>query len=175
MNETTTNAGAELNTSAETTTNETGAQTTTAPPKQKRPPKQKGAETAPPRKAPQLKLSARQRSNVDAFDNGAATSASVINHVLACAGRPLTTSEITALAVSAAPDKFDARKAHGRVANHMRHLLVRALVVNVGGAWRIVGAVNAATKQLVASAPAKLKRVTLKGAKTTNENETGAE
>ena len=158
------------------TTNETSApETTTAPVKAPRKSKSKAPpeQTAPPKRAPMLKLSARQRSNVDAFDNGATKSASVINHVLACAGRPLSTSEITALALVVAPDKFNERKAHGRVANHMRHLLTRALVINVGGAWRIVGAVGAATKQLRESAPAKLKRVALKGApkNETNENE----
>lgn len=165
MNETTTTTGAETTTNeAQTAPVET---TTTAPPKapRKRPAKNESAESkAPPRKAPQLKLSARQRSNVDAFDNGAATSASVINHVLACATAPLTCAEITARALAFAPDKFNEQTAHGRVSNHLRHLLVRALIVNVAGAWRIVGAVNAATKQLRDAAPAKLKRISAKGA-----------
>jgi len=162
---------------AETTTNESApAPVQTAPPvKQKSAPrKQTNNDKAPPRKAPQLKLSARQRSNVDAFDNGAATSASLVNHVLACAGRPLTTSEITAMALASDTNSAfkNKDKAHGRVTNHMRHLLRRALVVNVGGAWRIVGAVGAATKQLRDAAPAKLKRISAKGAP---KNETAPE
>jgi hypothetical protein len=147
----------------ETTSAPTAPPVVSAPQSEKAPPK-KSAPKAPPKKAPQLKLSARQRSNVDAFDNGAATSASVINHVLACAGRPLTSAEITAQALSVAPQKFDKTTAHGRVKNHLAHLLRRMLVENVGGAWRTVGAVGAATKQLRETAPAKLKALSKRGA-----------
>lgn len=177
MNETTT-------TGAETTTNETSAPTTTTnettTSKAPRAPRKKNENGAPAKAPPLLKLSARQRTNVDALDNGATTSASVINHVLACAGRPLSTSELTALSVSAAPHKFTKETAHGRVSNHVRHLLKRRLVENVGGAWRLVGAIGAAKTQLVKSAPTKLVNVCKKApksapAETTNENETSAE
>lgn len=169
-NETTTTAPAN-----ETTTNET---TTGAPPKAPRvkAPKNSGA---PPKAPPLLKLSARQRSNVDALDNGAQTSASVINHVLACAGRPLNTSEITALSLSAAPAKFTRETAHGRVSNHLRHLLKRRLIENVNGAWRLVGAIGAVKAQLIKTAPPKLVNVCKKAPKgaetTTNETAPGAE
>lgn len=119
----------------------------------------------PAKAAPLLKLSSRQRSNVDALDNGLSTSASVINHVLAVAGRPLSTSELTELSVAAAPDKFTKETSHGRVANHVRHLLKRRLVENTGGKWRLVGAIGAATKILKETATAKTKKVVQKAPK----------
>ena len=74
MNETSTISGAELNTN-ETSAPPTNETAQTSAPKAPRAPKQnKGA---PPKAPPLLKLSARQRSNVDALDNGAQTSASV--------------------------------------------------------------------------------------------------
>ena len=121
-------------------TNETGAALVVieAPPiVAQAPPVETQAPEAPPRKAPQIKLSARQRTNVDQFDNGARTSAGAINSVLLSATRPMTRDEITNAALAFAPERFDKLKAPGRVQNHLRHLLVRALVENVGGAWRV--------------------------------------
>jgi hypothetical protein len=163
----------------ETAPNETAPKAPRAP-KAPKAPKNSGA---PPKAPPLLKLSARQRSNVDALDNGASTSASVINHVLACAGRPLSVSELTALSVSAAPDKFTKETAHGRVSNHVRHLLKRRLIENVGGAWRLVGAIGAAKKALNETAPKRLVGIVKKAPRgapanetnETNENETAPE
>ena len=84
-------------------------------------------------------------------------------------------------ATKSRPAKFTRETAHGRVSNHLRHLLKRRLIENVNGAWRLVGAIGAVKAQLIKTAPPKLVNMCKKAPKgaetTTNENETapGAE
>lgn len=119
-----------------TTTTETTVETTSAPvAPEKTTAKKTGAKKAGAKKVPQFKLSARQRTNVDQFDNGAQTSAGAINAVLIAATKPLTRDEIVTAALKRFASRFDKLKAPGRVSNHLRHLLSRALVENVNGGW----------------------------------------
>lgn len=121
-------------TESNTTVTETTVETTSAPVAPTTAKKTR-AKKAPAKKAPQFKLSARQRTNVDQFDNGAQTSAGAINAVLIAATKPLTRDEIVTAALKRFASRFDKLKAPGRVSNHLRHLLSRALVENVNGGW----------------------------------------